>query len=67
MHTVNVNTDIQFLDSLQYVLREGSDVFCSQMYSDIGSVKRIGPIHLEALDPIETVLYVWQLSSDKPK
>ena len=27
----------------------------------------MAPVHFEALDPIETVLYAWKLSSDMPK
>ena len=29
--------------------------------------KRAAPVHFEALDPSETVLYAWKLSIDMPK
>ena len=32
-----------------------------------GQFKKMAPVHFEALDPSETALYVWNLSSDIPK
>ena len=34
---------------------------------NLGQFKKMAPVHFEALDPIETVLYAWKLSSDTPK
>ena len=37
------------------------------VYLILGQFKKMARVHFEALDPTETVLYAWKLSSDMPK